>query len=66
MQNKKVSVLFIENSWCGEARGREYISHNCGTLQITNWFLQVNSLTAKSFRREQNSYFLVGTYSIST
>jgi hypothetical protein len=26
----------------------------------------VNSLTAKSFWREQNSYFLVGTYSIST
>ncbi len=26
----------------------------------------LNSLTAKSFRREQNSYFLVGTYSIST
>ncbi len=26
----------------------------------------LNSLTAKLFRREQNSYFLVGTYSIST
>ena len=25
-----------------------------------------NSLTAKLFRREQNLYFLVGTYSIST
>ena len=33
-----------------------------GTLKL---FI-VNSLTAKSFRREQNSYFLVGTYSIST
>ncbi len=26
----------------------------------------LNSLTAKLFRREQNSYFLVGTYSIFT
>ena len=30
------------------------------------YVLMLNSLPAKSFRREQNSYFLVGTYSIST
>ncbi len=33
---------------------------------LTRDGLGLNSLTAKSFWREQNSYFLIGTYSFST
>jgi hypothetical protein len=45
-----------------------FLLRNKDNLEIMtpSLLLPFNSLTAKSFRREQNSYFLVGTYSIST